>query len=77
MAGFGFFYYAPLCSKWMVLAERLFPGTSPASMIKKVVVDQLIISSILMCCFLMINEGKAKIEFQRLIVSFSVGWKRR
>lgn len=24
MGGFGFFYYAPLCSKWMVLAERLF-----------------------------------------------------
>lgn len=57
MAGFGLFYYAPLCSKWMVLAERFFPGTSPASMIKKVVVDQLIISSILMICFLMINEG--------------------
>ncbi|CBY14938.1 unnamed protein product [Oikopleura dioica] len=56
MGGFGFFYYAPLCSKWMVLAERLFPGTSPASMIKKVVVDQLIISSILMTCFLIINE---------------------
>jgi len=57
MTCFGFFYYAPLISKWMVLAEKLFPGRSPASLTRKIIIDQTIISSGLTICFLLINEG--------------------
>ena len=57
MTCFGFFYYAPLISRWMVLAEKLFPGRSPASLMKKIIMDQTIISSGLTVGFLLINEG--------------------
>jgi len=56
MTCFGFFYYAPLISRWMVLAEKLFPGRSPASLTKKIIMDQTIISSGLTVGFLLINE---------------------
>jgi hypothetical protein len=57
MTCFGFFYYAPLISRWMVLAEKLFPGRSPASLMKKIIMDQTNISSGLTVGFLLINEG--------------------
>jgi len=40
----------------MIVAERLFPGRSAVSILKKIGCDQFIFSPIMMATFLMINE---------------------
>ena len=57
MGGFGAFVWSAVGYKWVLLAEKWFPGRNAKSLFYKILIDQSIVVPSLLVCFLMTNEG--------------------
>ena len=76
MACFGIFWWAPVTTKWMGTLERLVPGKTPAVLVKKLFIDQVLFSPFILTAFFSINECKSFTEncFSHKIVTLMNGF---